>query len=249
MNNQDTKNIVHIGNVKKIRTMLVNISLYYEEKKTKHFSGSNIYTYQSRIIDNNTNEEVGFFLIQGNGYRHFYESTPDMTIHLNPEWRGSGLSRLLIFLCTSGMIYESESKSKSKSKSKKNHLIEQDPLIYIDVDGSGIMDTIREKSFWDLVGMEKNRYVDTETTRNIQGVGYEKQISFRKLHAFGMKHRLDIEYVMKLLNVNGGGKKQTRKTLSKRIRFHKKVFHKRTFKNNTKTKKTKRTKTKRTNLY
>jgi hypothetical protein len=220
MNNKDQEQIhkLHIGNVKYIRNMLVNISLYYEEKITKHFSGSNIYKYQSTIIDNNTKEEVGYFLIQGNGYRQFYETTPDMTIHLNPEWRGGGLSRLLIFLCTSCMIYENKNKNKSKSKSKsKSNLLDRDPLIYIDVDGSGIIDTIREKSFWDLVGMEKSRYVDTETTRNIQGVGYEKQISFRKLHAFGMKHTVDIEYIMKILNGSGKKQKYKKKQTKKKI--------------------------------
>lgn len=208
MNNQnEKKRLFHIGNVNQVRNHNnVNLSLYYQETISKHISGkSNIFIFKSFIVDNDTNNEIGYFLIQGNGYSHFYENTPDMTIQLNEEWRGTGLSRLLIFLCTNGM----------NQITYQYKLEEQNPIIYIDVDGSDMIDVIHDKSFWDIVGMKKGRYAESETTRNIQGVGYEKEIEFNKLKMFGDKNKITINYVMNMLIGSGKKKKYTKKKTKK----------------------------------
>jgi hypothetical protein len=111
------------------------------------------------------NNDIGHFKVEGfsdgNGNRTPYNSgrTMDMTIFLEPEHTGRGLSRGMIkylFTC-SEEIFKG---------------IPNDHNIYIDADGSN--------GFWYAIGMRTNKYYTTERNQ-LEGAGFEKVITYGEL--------------------------------------------------------------------
>lgn len=150
--------------------------------------GSSI-SYISRAI-NETGEEIGEFRISGKGFDT--GKTMDMGIHVLDEYKGRGLSRLLMKeLC----IY-------IKNEYPK---IRKDQLLFIDTDASWEYIKNEYVSFWDYIGMDSNRYYDS-TNREIEGQGYEKKITFQDL----------CKWCEADINFTGGKKsKKVKKTLRK----------------------------------
>ena len=58
------------------------------------------------------------------------------------------------------------------------------------MDGSDVLNNEEQRTFWDIIGMKKNRYFNQETGREIRGKGYEKHIPFSELYAYGLKNNL-----------------------------------------------------------
>lgn len=111
--------------------------------------------YSAKLVDRH-DTELGHFTIKERADNKMLE----MAINVDETQQGKGHARMLInILC--------------------NYLIKNYPedltyrLIYIDGDGS--------LGFWDKIGMKFNRYFDTKTNRQIEGKGYEKNISFKNL--------------------------------------------------------------------
>jgi hypothetical protein len=102
---------------------------------------------------------IGEFRIYGT----FDTGTPcDMTISINEEYRGKGLSRVLI---------------KRMVEEIKKEKVRPDQLLCIDVDASN--------GFWDYIGMKPNRYgLDYKGKRNVECRGYEKVILVSELERF-----------------------------------------------------------------
>ena len=135
---------------------------------------------------NNDNVEVGSFSIDGNG---FNTGEPmSMSIHIDEDLQGKGLSRYMI-------------------KTLTHYIRENFPnisdhqLLFIDVDAS--------VGFWEHIGMKVNRYYNS--ARDIEGAGYEKNMTFRDLENFG----------------NGGpsiGGKSSKKKSSKKYQRHMRFY-------------------------
>ena len=107
----------------------------------------------------------------------------DMGIHVLDEYKGRGLSRLLMKeLC----IY-------IKNEYPK---IRKDQLLFIDTDASWEYKKNQYFSFWDYIGMDSNRYYDS-TNREIEGQGYEKKLLF-KIYVNGVKQILILQVVKKV---------------------------------------------------
>ena len=159
--------------------------------KTDNQKHGNFKVYKAVLWDNLNNAEVGYFEISGPEFDT--GETMSMGISIDDNYIGKGYTRELIkYLCnTIKTVYPQ---------------IRGDQLLFIDVDASD--------GFWDKIGMKENRYgIDSNTTRNLEGQGYEKYISFYDLCKFG-----------------SGGKRKTKRklTLKKSAKKHKKISKKHT---------------------
>ena len=144
------------------------------------------YTYFSKLINTETNEEMGEFTISG---KFDTGNTVDMGIRVDDNLRGMGISRELIrLLC----IYIMEVAYPK---------IRKDQLLFIDTDAS--------EGFWDYIGMKEHPYgIDYEGYRDLEGVGYEKKITFGEI----------CNWAGAPLPVNGGRRKQRKTNKSKKQR-------------------------------
>lgn len=129
---------------------------------TTEIFGNNI-KYISNLL---TTEKVvvGYFEIDGKGFDK--GETMAMSISIEDEYGNKGYTRAMMKeLC----LYIS----------KKYPRIRKDQLLFIDTDASWNMIDGGYRSFWDHIGMKKNRYYE----RNIdtEGRGYEKKITFEEL--------------------------------------------------------------------
>lgn len=127
------------------------------------------YTFQiktdtHRIIScvSNHAKIIGDFCIYSerlfvHGYTH------SLTIGIDDEYQKLGLSNYLMYYMLRYI----------KQQYPSAHL---DMLFYIDTDAS--------HGFWNHIGMTPNRYGYYTGNREIEGKGYEKNISLRKLHSF-----------------------------------------------------------------
>lgn len=91
-----------------------------------------------------------------------YKGVPyTMTISIEDEFQKKGISRIMM----RNMI--------------EHVTLDDSKLLFIDVDAS--------VGFWDHIGMRINRYgLDYKGKRNIEGRGYEKVISWKKLKKFAL---------------------------------------------------------------
>ena len=111
------------------------------------------------VVDLNENIELGSFDVMG---KFDSGETVDMGIRVNKEYQGNGFARRLVKTMCSYIIKHGYPR------------IRKDQLLFIDADASG--------GFWDEIGMKENRYgYDYGGIRNIEGVGYEKVITFGEL--------------------------------------------------------------------
>lgn len=121
------------------------------------------------VLSDETNPEIGHFTIEGKGYGDSEEcfdsgNTCSMTISLDDENQGKGLSRKMI---------EHMVKNVKKDYSR----IRGDQMLFIDGDGSG--------GFWGYIGMKPHRYgYDYTGDREYEGKGYEKMLTFQELVNF-----------------------------------------------------------------
>ena len=146
------------------------------EKRFEQVDGNYMFVYEIKKYENNPHylqtvtlyydnyeNEVGHFKVDGfsgNGNESPYNSgrTMDMTIFLEPEHTGKGLSKKMmkyLFECSENIFGK----------------IQNDHNIYIDADGSDW--------FWNKIGMIDNTNYISE--QDEEGAGYEKVISYGKL--------------------------------------------------------------------
>lgn len=158
---------------------------------------------------NEKGEEIGEFRISGKGFDT--GQTMDMGIHVLDGYKGRGLSRTLI---------------KELCIHIKNEYpqIRPDQFLFIDTDASWEYNAKKDEyvSFWDYIGMDENRYYDSN--RDIEGQGYEKNITFQDLCKWcganiyinftsGKKSQKKVRKVKKSQKKNKKKKKNLRKYL------------------------------------
>jgi hypothetical protein len=142
--------------------------------------------FESFFVDkSNPNLELGHFSLHGLSYMSsrkqqqgpsqlcdiFSSGYPvSMGIGIQPNIRGGGLSRILIYILTQSILQMYPSVARSPSVIN----------LYIDVDASA--------GFWDKLGMKPEKGFDRELhgTFKPPGYGYEKVINFQKLINFGL---------------------------------------------------------------
>ena len=168
----------------------------------------NYTTYFSRLINNENNNEIGEFTMSG-----IFDSgnTVDMSISIEEEYQGQGISRELVrLLCYYIMEYAYPN-------------IRKDQLLFIDSDASA--------GFWDHIGMKENPYgIDYVGNRDLEGRGYEKLITFGDLCIWARAH----------LPVNGGKKNKRKTNKSKKHKKHSKTNKSKKHKKHSKTNKSKK---------
>ena len=129
-----------------------------------HNNNNTVITYRASLQDNG--EEVGSFEIEGQGFNT--GKTMNMSISINNEsnkYQGKGYSRKMIKkLC-------------DKIKEEYYPQIRSDQMLHINTNAS--------QGFWDKIGMKEARYYRSAASRNVEGRGYEKDITFSKLCMFG----------------------------------------------------------------
>ena len=131
--------------------------------KTDNQKHGNFKVYKAVLWDNLNNSEVGYFEISGPEFDT--GETMSMGISIDDNYIGKGYARELI-------------KHNCANIRKNYPQIRSDQLLLIDADAS--------EGFWDKIGMKVNRYgIDSNTTRNLEGRGYEKSITFNELCKFG----------------------------------------------------------------
>lgn len=140
-----------------------NNNLNIVTQTIKSYDGTEI-KYRSSL--QNEGIEVGSFEIEGPGFNT--GKTMNMSISINNEsnkYQGKGYSRKMIkTLC-------------DKIKREYYPDIRNDQLLFINTNAS--------QGFWDKVGMKKARYHRSAASRNVEGLGYEKEITFNELCKFG----------------------------------------------------------------
>ena len=129
-----------------------NLNICYFVEKTR-------YNYESKLFDLDNQIEIGSFEINGE-----FDSgkTVDMGIRVEKEYQGKGYSKELIKVLCNYILQTGYPK------------IRKDQMLFIDTDASA--------GFWDKIGMKSHRYGDDYIgRRNVEGVGYEKMITFGDL--------------------------------------------------------------------
>jgi len=115
------------------------------------------------------NVEIGYFIIGRN------ENTYTLNISVEDEFQNMGFSRLMV---AAMILY---------LNAETNLNIRYDQLLFIDTDASW-----RDgKSFWDSIGMTECRFYKLErdairANTKIDGVGYEKQITYTDLSKWAL---------------------------------------------------------------
>jgi hypothetical protein len=139
------------------------------EKLAVHNEYDNTNDIIRLVVLSNGEEEIGHFTIEGKGYGVNEEcfdtgNTCSMTISLDDEFQGKGLSREMIKCMVTNIKMDYPR-------------IRGDQMLFIDGDGSG--------GFWGRIGMKTHRYgYDRTSGREYEGIGYEKMITFQELENF-----------------------------------------------------------------
>lgn len=141
--------------------------------------------FEAFFVDkSNPNVELGHFSLHGLSYISqkpsqasgqlcdiFSSGYPvSMGIGIEPNIRGGGLSRILVYIVTQAILQMYPSVAQAPSVVN----------LYIDVDASA--------GFWDKLGMKPEKGFERELQGTFRppGYGYEKVIDFQKLTNFGL---------------------------------------------------------------
>jgi hypothetical protein len=147
----------------------MSFNLSYEKIVIHNDSDNTNDVIRRVVLSNETNPELGHFTIEGKGYDEFEEcfdsgNTCSMTISLDDEIQGKGLSRIMIEHMVENIKLDYPR-------------IRGDQMLFIDGDGSG--------GFWGHIGMKPHRYgYDYRGGREYEGKGYEKMLTFQDLVNF-----------------------------------------------------------------
>lgn len=166
-----------------------------------YFADKSDYGYESKLFDLEKQIEIGSFEISG---KFDSGKTVDMGISVDEDYRRKGYSKGLVRALCKYIIQVGYPK------------IRKDQILFIDTDAS--------VGFWDKIGMTPHRYGDDYMGhRDIEGVGYEKMITFGELCKWsgvslptgGVKKRKNAKTVKKRKNTKTVKKRKNAKTLKK----------------------------------
>ena len=129
------------------------IQVLMEHVENKNTKGRTIFNYKSKmVLKTDINKSIGEFKLSGVGKQYYYEHQPEDTISINENWRGKGLTKPLIYFCLKYI----------QDIHRDFNILEMNPWIYIDADGSGTLDEEHGETFWDRLGFKENPCYDED---------------------------------------------------------------------------------------